>query len=203
VSLDSAANLYHYDNQTFLPSVNTGPAPECRIGISPAAASDVDYFLNVLTATDTSVNAVPQGQVSIPAGHAKLVLGNDTLDFTLAQPGGYIVRGGRQEAFADTIIGGTIAVESRMPSAARGLLEIRPNPCNPVTHLHYRLAGRRHVRLAVYDIRGQWVETLAEAWQEAGSHDAVWKTKGRPTGLYLVRFDAGTNSAVVKAYILR
>ena len=55
VQLHAGNDLYRYDGQAFPPERDTGPAPQCRIEISPARSSRVDFFLHVLTATDADV----------------------------------------------------------------------------------------------------------------------------------------------------
>jgi hypothetical protein len=71
-----------------------------------------------------------------------------------------------------------------------------PNPFNPRTVIAYRLPHRTAVRLNVYNIAGQRVETLVREWQAAGRHQVVWDgtdEKGRAlsSGIYFYRLQAG------------
>ena len=52
---------YKVNGRAYPPRRNTGPAPECRIEVSPAAPADEDFFLHVLTAAD----AQEPGQVGL------------------------------------------------------------------------------------------------------------------------------------------
>ncbi|MCU0981213.1 MAG: heparinase II/III-family protein [Pirellulaceae bacterium] len=58
VRLQEGENLYRYGNAAYPPQRDTGPAPQCRIEISPAEAAREDWFLHVLTAADASVESV-------------------------------------------------------------------------------------------------------------------------------------------------
>jgi hypothetical protein len=82
--------LYRYDGQAFPPSRDTGPAPECRLEISPATSSTADLFLHVLTATDNGVNAVPRAVATMEAGRVRMTLAEVELIFNIEELGGEI-----------------------------------------------------------------------------------------------------------------
>jgi hypothetical protein len=103
LTLASGENLYRYDGQNFPPRRNTGPAPECRIEISPGRPSATDYFLHVLTATDAGVESVPQGVVRLEAGHVQLELAGTKLTFTTDSLGGEITLGGQTAKLTQTL----------------------------------------------------------------------------------------------------
>jgi lysophospholipase L1-like esterase len=58
IELCCGEDLYRYEGHSFPPGRDTGPAPECRIEVSPPQPARVDYFLHVLTATDTAVESI-------------------------------------------------------------------------------------------------------------------------------------------------
>jgi len=69
-----------------------------------------------------------------------------------------------------------------------------PNPFNPVTQIEYSLPARMKVDLAVYDVSGRRVKTLASDVRSAGRHSAIWDgTDDRgnevPSGVYLSRLE--------------
>jgi hypothetical protein len=47
------------------------------------------------------------------------------------------------------------------------------------------------VKLEVFDILGQKIETLINVKQEAGHHAAAWDGKDNPSGTYFYRLQAG------------
>ena len=54
IKLNSGAQLYTLSNQNYPPSRDTGPAPECRVEISPFIPSSEDLFLVVFEACDSA-----------------------------------------------------------------------------------------------------------------------------------------------------
>jgi hypothetical protein len=47
------------------------------------------------------------------------------------------------------------------------------------------------VKLSVYNIRGQEVETLINGFKEQGEHKVSWNPGNIPTGLYIARLESG------------
>lgn len=85
-------------------------------------------------------------------------------------------------------------------------LAISPNPLHSVTTMSYSLARTGRVSLAVYDIVGRQVATLADGVEAAGSHQRIWDGRADggsalPTGLYLVRL-AGDGFAAARKVVV-
>jgi hypothetical protein len=83
-----------------------------------------------------------------------------------------------------------------------------PNPFNPQTRIRFSLprAGRAH--LAVYDIAGRLVATLADGVLEAGPHARLGTAApagGRPlaSGVYICRLRAAGQSSTTKLILAR
>jgi hypothetical protein len=55
------------------------------------------------------------------------------------------------------------------------LLANYPNPFNPSTIIPYRLKERGHVRLSIYDLKGELVRVLVNEWQEKGYYEVVFQ----------------------------
>jgi len=71
-----------------------------------------------------------------------------------------------------------------------------PNPFGPTTVIGFYMPRASHVRLAVYDILGRQVVTLAQGPFECGHHSVEWDGKSSagvaaPPGLYFARITAG------------
>lgn len=62
-----------------------------------------------------------------------------------------------------------------------------PNPFRTATALTYTLSRSGPVDVAVFDLLGRRVATLAEGIRPAGRHRAVWEAATLPPGLYLLR----------------
>ena len=66
-----------------------------------------------------------------------------------------------------------------------------PNPFNPTTTIDFALPRSERVEIAVFDIRGARVATLASRVFEAGVHSVVWTAQGQASGVYFYKIQAG------------
>ena len=66
-----------------------------------------------------------------------------------------------------------------------------PNPFNSKTRILYGLPEKRHVRIEIYNLAGQHMETLIDEERSAGSYEVLWNPDGMPSGIYFYRFVAG------------
>ncbi|MGH7490935.1 MAG: carboxypeptidase regulatory-like domain-containing protein [bacterium] len=83
-----------------------------------------------------------------------------------------------------------------------------PNPFNPATTITYDLPGAAHVMLKIYDMLGQEVRTLIDAWQEAGSTSLTWDGRDHagqilPSGVYFYRLQAEGFAQTRKLVVMR
>ena len=93
--LADGPELYAYDGRTYLPGRDTGPAPVCRIMISPSRPAKVDYFLHVLTTKDaTSNDPVSKAVVRETDSEIQLTAGKAVVAFGKHEVGGYMGRSG-------------------------------------------------------------------------------------------------------------
>ncbi len=67
------------------------------------------------------------------------------------------------------------------------LTEAYPNPFNPTTNIRFSLRESGEIHLAVYDIVGRHVKTLASGNFSAGSHDVSFGADNLPSGTYVYR----------------
>jgi len=107
VRLASGPDLYRYDGKSYPPSRDTGPAPECRIEVSPSRPAADDVFLHVLTAADATRGTVPAAMVQRNAGTVEVTIGATRVRFSTKDPGGSIVLGGESREFTDKVVTGT------------------------------------------------------------------------------------------------
>ncbi|KPK34438.1 MAG: hypothetical protein AMJ65_18320 [Phycisphaerae bacterium SG8_4] len=103
VKLVEEDELYSYDGKTYKSNRNTGPAPQCRIEISPSQQADVDHFLHVLTATDTDAGRVERAQSRIEDGRITVDIGSTNITFLAAEVGGRISVNGNRNELARTV----------------------------------------------------------------------------------------------------
>ena len=82
VSLFYGDNLYTIDGVNYLPTRDTGPAPECRMEITPIVAQKDYLFVHVLQATDAGVTQVPLAKVNVKGNKISVTLDSGkTFDF--------------------------------------------------------------------------------------------------------------------------
>ena len=87
-------------------------------------------------------------------------------------------------------------------------LRVGPNPCAGGTLVAFDLASRQEVELAVYDVAGRRVATLAAGTFEAGTHRREWAGRsdsGDPAaaGVYIVRMRSGGVERTAKTIHVR
>jgi PKD repeat protein len=73
-------------------------------------------------------------------------------------------------------------------------LSNNPNPFNPTTTLYFDLPHDSHVKLEIYNILGQRVETLVDQYLPAGSYSYEWNGSTMASGIYL--YSLTTDSGV-------
>ena len=76
-----------------------------------------------------------------------------------------------------------------------------PNPFNPVTTIPVTLSGTRHIRLAVFDLRGRMVRVLADEVMGFGRHEVPFDGTGLASGSYHYRLE-GAGPAQMGSMIL-
>jgi len=80
-------SLYTYGGRNYPPEFDTGPAPECRVAISPLSYTAEDLFLNVLTATDSTVSSVEAASSSTKGDTVTVKVGRWSVSFTVSKVG--------------------------------------------------------------------------------------------------------------------
>jgi len=83
-----------------------------------------------------------------------------------------------------------------------------PNPFNPVTNIGFTLPQAERVTLKIYNIKGALVKTVVDDYLQAGDHLVQWQgvnNNNRPvgSGVYFYRIEAGNNTEVRKALLLK
>ena len=83
-----------------------------------------------------------------------------------------------------------------------------PNPFNPTTTIRYGLPETQNVRITIFSLLGQEIAELINAMQSPGSYRVVWNGKDKqgkdmPSGIYLIRLQAGSTQLVKKAMLVR
>ncbi len=83
-----------------------------------------------------------------------------------------------------------------------------PNPFNPSTTIRYNLPKESRVSLKIYNVLGQEVRTLVNAWKGIGEHTVVWDGRNNwrhavSSGVYLYRLEVDGKARVRKMMLIR
>jgi len=78
-----------------------------------------------------------------------------------------------------------------------------PNPFNPQVMIPITLARKAHIQLRIYDIHGRLVISIADDVLPAGKKLFSWDGSQYPSGVYIVRFQAGHVMQTEKIILLK
>jgi hypothetical protein len=78
-----------------------------------------------------------------------------------------------------------------------------PNPFNPSTTIEFSVPKPEKLKIEIYNLLGQNIETLLNKPIPAGSHEVEFNARDLPSGVYLYRIEAGEFQQVKKMVLLR
>jgi len=142
--------------------------------------------------------------------------GGQWTDMNSGLPGDYkalltINSDGYAFAVCNNTIYRTVSKVSQITSVANhGIIEVTfsleqnyPNPFNPSTTIVYNLDQNEAVRLTVYDVLGNKVETLVDQMQPKGTHQVLFNGSNLGSGVYFYQFQAGHSLINRKMVLLK
>ncbi|MBD3168045.1 MAG: T9SS type A sorting domain-containing protein [candidate division Zixibacteria bacterium] len=78
-----------------------------------------------------------------------------------------------------------------------------PNPFNPTTTIRFDLPEDAHVKLEVFNLLGQKVETLINGYQTAGYKSISWRTDMQASGIYFYKLETPKKSITRRMTLLK
>jgi hypothetical protein len=78
-----------------------------------------------------------------------------------------------------------------------------PNPFNPSTTIKFTLPKETQLKINVYNMIGELVQTLAEGTYEAGFHKVSLNASNLPSGAYIYRIESSEFVQVKKMVLLK
>jgi len=102
-----------------------------------------------------------------------------------------------------TIEGAPTAAEAAIAPDAFGIGGVSPNPFNPSTTIEYNLDTAGNVKISVYNLSGQLVDTVIDRHMSAGTHQAVWNARGQASGVYIVALMSNGRRDVEKVTLVK
>ncbi len=87
-------------------------------------------------------------------------------------------------------------------------LQVGPNPFSSFSVIHYSVSRPAWVTLDIYNLAGELVRSLVAELKPAGAHTVDWDSRDDlgaevPSGIYLLRLEAGNLSTTHKVVLLR
>ena len=143
----------------------------------------------------------PTGATADSTYHATLTFGTDDEPLPGAQAAGTLVQTLRARPLGSAGAGG-----ESVPRAL-AFFAPRPNPLAHSTRFAFDLPETRTVRLALFDLAGRRVTTLAEGWLDPGHHERTWEARDEagvrvPAGLYFARFETRGYTRTTRLIVL-
>lgn len=83
------------------------------------------------------------------------------------------------------------------------LLSTYPNPFTQEATVAFKLNQGQHVRISVMDYLGRSIQTVANNWFEAGTHEASIQAENLANGTYLLVFEAENKTESRKITVIR
>lgn len=78
-----------------------------------------------------------------------------------------------------------------------------PNPFNPSTKIKYSIPQTTKVKIKVFDILGNEIETLINEEKSVGTYELTWNAESLPCGVYFYQLRAGAYTAVKKMILIK
>lgn len=175
-----------------VPFTITWAAPEhqgsIRITLNRDYPSGTWQTVAANTANDGSYAWTPDAPVS---DHCRIRIA------TMLDPQTYV------ESAADFSITASFAAEHDALPDVYALNMPYPNPFNSQTTLSFAVPAPGRVSLAVYDLAGRRVQTIAGGVFERGVYRIPFDASALPSGVYFVKMDAGKFAAAQKMVLLK
>jgi hypothetical protein len=78
-----------------------------------------------------------------------------------------------------------------------------PNPFNPSTKIDYSIPKKNHVQIIIYDILGNKVKELVNAFRDSGKYTVEFNASNLTSGIYFYRLQAGNFTETKKMILLK
>ncbi|MCK4340073.1 MAG: T9SS type A sorting domain-containing protein [Candidatus Cloacimonetes bacterium] len=121
-------------------------------------------------------------------------------------------------SYLDYVTNGSVTIEDSIGTDHLINLQLEyklnnnfPNPFNPDnprfnrggTYISYSLPKSCNVKIQIYNVKGQLVETLVDEDKPAGIHYLIWKAKDMSSGIYFYKIQTDKFSDIKKCLIMK
>ena len=91
----------------------------------------------------------------------------------------------------------------KVPLPSSFKLNAGPNPFNPGCTITFTLSSEANINLGVYNLRGQYVESIIGGILKEGSHRLYWSPSNLSSGAYFIHLSDGKTSQIEKILYLK
>ncbi|MCD4829524.1 MAG: T9SS type A sorting domain-containing protein [Candidatus Cloacimonetes bacterium] len=197
----------HFDNEVEALADYLANVCNIKIGDYPAA---IEWFESIIENPPSEVDSI---YATIDIGYTYLLMEGSTRysgytgRYPEYRPNSYTEYFDKREALIFQLV---TDCDAQVPPIHDHitLTQNFPNPFNPTTTIRYSIPTEEHVRLSVYNIRGQLVTRLVNDSRNAGPHEVIWSgrdTQNMPcaSGVYFYRLQVGGKSIIHKMLLLK
>ena len=78
-----------------------------------------------------------------------------------------------------------------------------PNPFNPGTTIKFSVPNQTKLKINLYNVLGELVQTIAEGLYEPGFYQTELNAQNLPSGIYIYRMESGESLQSKKMILLR
>ena len=78
-----------------------------------------------------------------------------------------------------------------------------PNPFRQKTEISYSITKPEQVRIQIYNLKGQLVETIVDGYIPAGDYRHVWNAENATSGIYFIKFKSKGVREVQKVILIK
>lgn len=82
-------------------------------------------------------------------------------------------------------------------------LQIFPNPVTSKTTIKYSLENSENIKIDLFNLKGQFVDTISDKKQTAGTYVYDWDIQNLSSGIYFVKFSSDGFSQIKKCLIMK
>jgi len=190
------ANIDNVENTVVIGMISTisGEEPDMAPGSGPIA--------NLVFSVEDGIEAIDITTIEMTEpNHSLMLVYSEDIDGSLH------TRGLTPEFEGLSFALSEVAGNELLPGSF-SLEQNAPNPFNPQTRIEYSLPEAAEVKLVVYNVLGQQVNTLVDGFQEAGAKSVIWNgqdEKGTTvaSGIYFYRMEAGDFAMTRKMMMLK
>ncbi|MBU1679637.1 MAG: T9SS type A sorting domain-containing protein [Bacteroidetes bacterium] len=111
-------------------------------------------------------------------------------------------------SWVDSIYNISTSVEAHSQLLQFSLSQNYPNPFNPETTIEYQLSEPDYVKIKIYDVKGELINSVDEGYKPSGNHQITWSGLNKigtkaASGAYFYQLEASNRSEVKKMLLLK